>query len=303
MSGASVIGRVRSVGRPAAARRRARVSPRRLAGRVGTYLFLAAVLVFAVFPFLWTLAISITNKGAAGGVSIYDFPSSLLPRSVTLRNFVEVFRTFDLARYLVNSIVISGLTVVGTLLVSALAAYPLAKMRFPLRNVLFGLIVATLVLPSEINFVVNTLTLKHLHLFGSYLGVVLPTISTAFGIFLMRQAFLTVPDALLEAARIDGASDWQVLWRIMIPVATPSLTALGIFTLVNSWNSYFWPMVALLSAPEKAPLSVAVLRLRGQFVFDPFNIAAGAMVMMVPVLLIFLFAQRLFMRGLEGAVK
>lgn len=295
--------RVAGAGRRGRAGALRRPSARRLLGRAATYAFLLAVLVFAVFPFLWTLAISITDKGASGGVSIYDFPASLLPRRVTLRNFAEVFRTFDLARYLLNSVILSAMTVAGTLLVSALAAYPLAKMRFPLKRLLFGAIVATLVLPSEINFVVNTLTLKHLHLFGSYLGVVLPTVATAFGIFLMRQAFVTVPDALLEAARIDGASDWQILWRLMIPVTTPSLTALGIFTLVNSWNSYFWPMVALLSAPEKAPLSVAVLRLRGQFVFDPFNIAAGAMVMMLPVLLVFLLAQRLFMRGLEGAVK
>ena len=138
---------------------------------------------------------------------------------------------------------------------------------------------------------------------GTYQGVVLPVIATAFGIFVMRQAYLSVPDALLEAARIDGATELQILFRIMIPLSIPSLTALGIFTLVNTWNAYFWPSVALLTNENLQPLAVAMLKLKGQFNYDPFNVAAGAMILMLPVLLVFILTQRLFMRGLEGAVK
>ncbi|GAA4008588.1 carbohydrate ABC transporter permease [Deinococcus rubellus] len=274
---------------------------RKLGRVVLRYVILTAVLLFAVFPFLWTLAIALTDKH--GGGSIYDFPASLFPRVLTLRNFVEVYTTFSLGKYIWNSISITSMTIFGTLVVSALAAYPLARFRFPGRDLIFGVIIATLVLPSETTFIVNTLTLKELGLLGTHVGVVLPTIAGAFGIFLMRQAFLGIPQALIEAARIDGAGEFTILTRIMLPLTKPSLAALGIFTLVGTWNAYFWPMLALSGAPDSVPLSVAVLKLKGQFNYDPFNIAAGALIMMIPVLLVFLSAQKLFMRGMEGAVK
>jgi putative chitobiose transport system permease protein len=278
-------------------------NPRKVLGNVLTYALLAVIALFALFPFLWTLAIAITDKTVTSGVSIYDFPRSLFPTRITLGNFAEVFETFGLAKYLLNSLIITAATVVGTLLISVLAAYPLAKLRFPGKTILFTLILATLVLPSETNFIVNILTLQKLKLLNTYWGVVIPTIATAFGIFIVRQAYLMIPDSLSESARIDGASDMQILWRVLVPLSVPSLTALGIFTLVNTWNSYFWPSVALIFAPEKVPLSVAVLRLKGDFNYDPFNVAAGSMIMMIPVLIIFIAAQRFFMRGLEGAVK
>ncbi|PTA66350.1 carbohydrate ABC transporter permease [Deinococcus arcticus] len=265
------------------------------------YVLLSLILIFALFPFIWTLAIALTDKTA--GTSIYAFPQSLIPARVTLHNFADVFRTFALGKALWNSVVITTLTVAGTLLISALAAYPLARFRFPGRELIFGAILATLVLPSETTFIVNTLTLKHLGLLGTHWGVVVPTVAGAFGIFLMRQAFVSVPAALLEAARLDGAGELTILTRIMLPLTKPSLTALGIFTMVTTWNAYFWPMLVLSGAPDKAPMAVAVLKLKGQFNYDPFNIAAGAIIMMLPVLLVFLAAQRLFLRGMEGAVK
>ncbi|WP_412028159.1 carbohydrate ABC transporter permease [Deinococcus yunweiensis] len=291
-----------AVSRPhPAAQTRPRVSWRRPLRLTVRYALLIGILIFAIFPFVWTLAIALTDKRA--GVSIYAFPASLWPRQATLHNFVDVFNTFNLGAYLWNSVSITVMTVIGTLVVSALAAYPLARFRFPGRNVIFAAIVATLVLPSETNFIVNTLTLRDLHLLGTHLGVVIPTIAGAFGIFLMRQAFLAIPSALMEAARLDGASELTILTRIMLPLTRPSLAALGIFTLVTTWNAYFWPMVVLSGAPEKVPLSVAVLKLKGQFNYDPFNIAAGSLFMMLPVLIVFLLAQRLFLRGMEGAVK
>ena len=283
--------------RTAAPRRRYRKAGRLLL----RYVILSVVLIFAVFPFLWTLAIAITDKH--GGGSIYDFPASLFPRSVTLRNFVEVYNTFSLGKYIWNSVSITAMTIIGTLIVSALAAYPLARFRFPGKSLIFGVIVLTLVLPGETTFIVNILTLRDIGLLGTHLGVVLPTIAGAFGIFLMRQAFLSIPQALIEAARIDGAGEMTILTRIMLPLTRPSLAALGIFTLVTTWNAYFWPMLALSGAPDAVPLSVAVLKLKGQFNYDPFNIAAGSLFMMLPVLLVFLAAQKLFMRGLDGAVK
>ena len=266
-------------------------------------MLLSVILLFAVFPFLWTLAISLTDKTVVSGVSIYDFPSSLFPSKLTLNNFVDIYKTFGLGKYILNSVIISSCTVVGTLLVASLAAYPLARLHFPFRNFILALILATLVLPSETNFIVNIITLRNLGILGTYAGVVLPVLATAFGIFVMRGAYLSIPETLLEAARIDGATELQIWWRVMLPLSVPSITALAIFTLVGSWNDYFWPSLALITNENLHPLAVAMLKLKGQFNYDPFNVAAGAMIMMLPVLVVFLAAQRYFMRGLDGAVK
>lgn len=286
---------------------RTRAAPRvrvlSILGKIGTYALLTLILVFAVFPFLWTLAISLTDKTVSNGVSIYDFPASLFPRQITLNNFADVYKTFSLGKYVWNSVVISSLTVVGTLFVASLAAYPLARIRFPGRAIILGVILSTLVLPSETSFIVNVLTLRNLGILGTYAGVVLPVLATAFGIFVMRSAYLTIPETLLEAARLDGATELQIWWRVMLPLSVPTLTALAIFTLVGSWNDYFWPSLALITNEDLQPLAVAVLKLKGQFNYDPFNIAAGAMIMMLPVLAVFLAAQKFFMRGLDGAVK
>jgi putative chitobiose transport system permease protein len=283
-----------------------RVKPmtaQRIISSVLTYSLLIAIGIFAVFPFVWTFAISITDKTFAGGTSIYNFPGSLFPQRVTLHNFFEVFTKFSLAKYLFNSVIITVGTVIGTLAVSAFAAYPLSRLKFPGQQFIFAAILATLVLPNETGFIVNILTLQKMGLLNTYAGVVIPIIATAFGIFVMRQAYLSIPEALLEASRIDGATELQILWRVMIPLSIPTLTALGIFTLVNTWNSYFWPSIALLGAQELHPLSVVMLKLKGQFNYDVFNVAAGAMILMLPVLAVFLAAQKLFMRGLDGAVK
>lgn len=282
---------------------RGRLRTRRAIENVGRYAVLLLILAFAMFPFVWTLAISLTDKSAMGGVSIYDFPASLFPKGVTLGNYVSVIERLSLGKNFLNSLSISLMSIVGTVLVSALAGYPLARFEFPGKSLVLGLIIATMVLPSETNFIVNVITLQKLHLIGSHVGVVLPTVATAVGIFLMRQAFLTVPHSLLEAARLDGATETQVLRHVMIPLSVPAMAALAIFTLVTSWNQYFWPMLVLGTRPDLAPMSVAIQSLRGQFSYDPFNIAAGAVIMMLPILLLFLFMQRYFMRGLEGAVK
>ena len=271
-------------------------------GVASSYALMLVILGFAVFPFLWTLAISITDKKASG-ISIYDFPASLFPPAVTLANFFEVFQKLNLGQSFLNSVIITAMTVVGTLIVSALAAYPLARLNFPGKGILFSIIIATLVLPDETTFIVKVILLNQLGILGTYWGVVLPLVATAFGIFVMRQAYLAIPSTLMEAARIDGAGEMQILTRIMIPLSIPSLTALGIFTLVGTWNAYFWPSVALLTNDKLLPMSVAILKLKGQFNYDVFNVAAGAMIMMLPVLIVFFLAQRLFMRGLEGAVK
>ncbi|MBX9349162.1 carbohydrate ABC transporter permease [Chromobacterium vaccinii] len=274
-----------------------RAAPRKLLRRLPDYLLLLALSFACVYPFLWTLGIAVGD-----GEQVFNFPPPLWPKDAGWRHFAAVWDAIPLGRFFWNSLWISGLTTLGTLAVSALAAFPLAKLRFRGRQTVFYAIIATLLLPSEINFISNYVTISRLGLDDSRLGVVLPSIAGAFGIYLMKHAFEEIPDEIVDAARMDGASDWQVFRRICLPLSLPYLATLGIFTLVWSWNVYVWPSV-VLKTPDLYPLSVGVLYLKGAFATSTRMVAAGAVLTILPVLAVFALCQRYFMRGMDGAVK
>ncbi|MBV1774906.1 carbohydrate ABC transporter permease [Burkholderiaceae bacterium DAT-1] len=276
---------------------RAHRNLRRTIHRALHYLVLSAVALVTIYPFWWTVVTAFSQGG-----DINSMPPPIWPTDPGLDNFREVFSSINVGGFYWNSILISGLTVTGTLLVCSLAAYPLARMRFPGRNFIFGAIVATMILPSEMNFLVNFITVARLNLNDTLAGVVLPGLAGAVGIFLMKQAFETVPHDLVKAARMDGANEWQIFWHVMLPLAKPALGALTILTLVASWNQYIWPSI-VLSSPEAFPISVGVLYLSGTFSFKTRVVAAGAVLTVIPVLIVFLLTQRYFMRGFDGAVK
>ena len=215
--------------------------------------------IVCAFPFLWTLAIAIGTEG-----NVFAFPSSFVPRRPSLANFVEVFRVVDLFRYYGNSIWITFWTVVWTILVCSLAAYPLARYRFRGRGAVFTLILATLMLPTEVNFLVNFITSAQLGLVNTHLGVILPTLAGAIGIFMMKNAFEEIPQDMLDAARVDGASELYIFFRIMLPLALPQIGALTILTTVTTWNNFLWPSVVLTKS-ELLPLAVGILELSGTF--------------------------------------
>ncbi|QEL55616.1 carbohydrate ABC transporter permease [Chromobacterium paludis] len=274
-----------------------RRAPRRLLRRLPHFLLLLALSLACCYPFIWTLGIAVGN-----GDQVFDFPPPLWPQDAGWRHFAAVWDAIPLGRFFWNSLWISGLTTVGTLAVSALAAFPLAKLRFRGRQLVFYAILATLLLPSEINFISNYVTIARLGLDDTRLGVVLPSLAGAFGIYLMKHAFEEIPDEIIDAARMDGANDWQVFSRICLPLSLPYLATLGIFTLVWSWNVYVWPSV-VLKTPDLYPLSVGVLYLKGAFATSTRLVAAGAVLTILPVLAVFVFSQRYFMRGMDGAVK
>jgi len=208
----------------------------------------------------------------------------------------------DLGRYFFNSIWITFWTVVWTVLVCSLAAYPLARLHFRGRRLVFTVILATLMLPTEINFLVNFITTTHLRLVNTYAGVILPTLAGAIGIFIMKNAFEEIPQDLLDAARVDGASELHIFFRIMLPLALPQIGALVILTTVTSWNNFLWPSVVLTKS-DLMPLAVGILELSGTFGSSTRVIAAGAILTVLPALIVFFFTQRFFMRGMEGAIK
>ena len=261
------------------------------------YLLLGALALLCIFPFWWTVVTALSTEG-----NPFAYPPTFWPRAPSLENFAEVFRAIPVWDFLRNSIVIALCTVFWKLVLCALAAYPLARMQFRGRKLVFGIILATLVLPSEVNFLVNFITVTKLSLVDTYTGVILPNVVTAVAILLLKQAFEEVPQDLIDAARVDGASEWTILTRIMLPLIAPWLATVGILTAVEAWNEYIWPSI-VMSKPDEFPLSVGVLYLRGTFGSSTCVIAAGTVLTILPTLAAFLFTQRFFMRGMDGAVK
>ncbi|HEY1328429.1 MAG TPA: carbohydrate ABC transporter permease [Casimicrobiaceae bacterium] len=261
------------------------------------YATLVVVALVCAFPFLWTLSAAIGTEG-----NVFAFPSSFIPRRPSLANFIEVFRVIDIVRYYWNSVWITFWTVAWTVLVCALAAFPLARYRFRGRRLVFGIILATMMLPTEVNFLVNFITAAHLGLVNTHLAVILPALAGAIGIFIMKTAFEEVPQDLLDAARVDGASELYIFLRIMLPLARPQIAALVILTAVTTWNQFLWPSVVLTKS-ELMPLAVGILELSGTFGSSTRVIAAGAVLTIAPALMVFFCTQRYFMRGMEGAVK
>jgi putative chitobiose transport system permease protein len=265
--------------------------------KLAHYLVLSAIALLCVFPFWWTLVTAISTEG-----NVFAFPPTFWPKAPSLENFAEVFRVIPLLTFFRNSVFIAACTVLWKLVLCSMAAYPLARMHFKGRKLVFGLILATLVLPSEVNFLVNFITVTKLSLVDTYTGVILPNIVTAVAILLLKQAFEEVPQDLIDAARVDGASEWTIFTRIMLPLIAPWLATVGILTAVEAWNEYIWPSI-VMSKPDEFPLSVGVLYLRGTFGSSTRVIAAGTILTILPTLAAFLFAQRFFMRGMDGAVK
>ncbi|GHF31343.1 putative chitobiose transport system permease protein [Deinococcus metalli] len=297
----------RPAAHPTAAQLRARRQRRERLTNAAAYTVLVVIALIMLYPFYWTLITSLEPTG-----NIYE--AKLLPQSLGIKNYHEVWvgTTVPFWRMIINSMVICTAGVLLTVTCAALAAYPLAKMTFPGRDLIFYAILILLVLPNEAGLIVNYITVTKLGLlrfddpflraFGQYAAVVLPGIASIFGLFLFRQAYLGVPTELLEAARIDGASELSIWRKIMLPLALPTVAAFAILEFVAYWNSFLWARI-VIQDKELLPLSAGLLELSGTFSTNSRAVMAGAILMIIPILLVFAFGQRYFMKGLEGAVK
>lgn len=249
-----------------------------------TYSLLTAIALIMLLPLLWLVSTAIRSPED----NIFAFPPQFLP---TLQNFVTVWQQNPFGQYFFNSIIVALLTVGLNLLFCSLAAYPLARLRFLGRDVLFAIIVATILIPFQIVMIPLYVLAVQLGLRNTYLGLILPFIASAFGIFLMRQAFLGVPKELEEAARIDGCSELGIWWNVMIPPTRPALVTLAIFVFIGSWSDFLWPLI-LLDRPEYYTLPLGVAKLAGSFSLDWRLIAAGSVISIFPVLMLFVVMQR-----------
>lgn len=265
--------------------------------RWGATILLVVVALAEVGPYLWMVATSLKSLP-----EILLVPSPLLPSSPRWENYVEVWQAAPLLRYLGNSLFIT-LSIAGVQAVLAcLAGYAFARLRFPGRDLLFGVVLACLIIPPQVRFVSVFLTLERVGLLNTYTAQILPHSVSALGIFLMRQAFLAVPQDLIDAARIDGAGTLRLVFQVLVPVCAPTLAAFLLFSFVFHWNDYFWPLVVTLDESVRPlPLGVALLREQGTGARWHL-IMAGNVMLVAPILFVFALAQKHLVRAFTFSV-
>jgi len=283
-----------------------RRSPATLLWRVATYVLLIVGAVIFVGPFAWMVVASVQDIG-----DIFRYPPQWIPHHPTLENYRRFFREERIGRYLFNSAFVAVSIVILQTFFSSLAAYTFAKRQFPGRDFLFIAILATMMIPGQVTIIPNYIILKHVPFFGdnnalgnggsgwldTYWGLIVPHGISAFTIFMLRQYMKTIPNDLLDAARVDGGSEFRIYAQIVMPLSRPALAAVAIFTFSYHWDEFYWPLI-VVSSPDlrTLPLGLALFVVRNRTVWD--LLMAGAVVATVPVLLVFLVFQRHFVRGI-----
>jgi multiple sugar transport system permease protein len=265
-----------------------------IVGSILKYLVLVLAGAWMLLPFFWMFSASLmTSKEVA------LLPPPLLPAQPQWHNYVDVARVVPLGRAYLNSLLVTSLTVVGILFTSSLCGFAFAKYDFPGRNVLFLLVLASMMIPFFVTLIPVFYIVKQLGWLNKYAGLILPGVVSAYGIFLMRQFMLDIPDELLDAARIDGAGEFRIYWQVIIPLSGPALATLGSFNFIGSWNAFLWPLLVVQSRELfTVPLALNSLRTYGMEAQFHNLQMAGTAVSVIPALLMFVALQRYFVRGI-----
>ena len=245
-----------------------------------------------ITPFLWMLSSSLQTRA-----QIYHIPPEWIPRPTRWSNYKEVWLAIDFARYFMNSTFISTTVTTLTVLISAMAGYAFAKYHFHGKNVAFAYILCTLMIPYQVTLIPLFLIFRQLGLLDTYIALILPGLTSAFGIFMMRQFISGIPDDLLDSARIDGAGEVRMFWQILLPNIKPAASALAIFVFVGIWNDFLWPLVAI-NRDELKPIQVGLASFVQQYSASWHYVMAGATCALMPVLIVFLIFQRQFVAGI-----
>ena len=252
--------------------------------------FLAVGAVVTSFPFFWMVSSSLKPPTEAVG-----YPPTLLPKAPSLDAYVRLFTELEFGRYLLNTVVVVLIGGVG-LVFMAMAGYGFAKFGFRGRGPLFLLVLMTLMIPVQVTMIPTYLILNELHLTNTLVGIAAPTLVSAFGIFLFRQFMATIPDELLEAARLDGAGEMRLFWTIILPLSKPILAVQAVLTFIGGWNSFLWPLI-IASEQDTYTLSVALSLLNQQITVNPTLQMAGASLMVVPIVIVFVLFQKHIVQG------
>jgi len=260
---------------------------------------LVAGAALTLLPLLWMVSASLMPAGEAT-----TFPPRLIPSRLTLEHYGELFTRLELGRRsLLNSLFVAVMITATSLLFNSMAGYALAKLRFRRRDNLFSFLIAAMAIPIQVAMLPLFLMFKQLHLINSYWGVIIPSMAGIYATFLIRQFLISIPDDLLDAARIDGASEWRIYWSVVLPLARPVLVTLALFVFMSSWNDFMWPLV-VLSDDQKYTLPVALANLVGEHAQDTELMMAGSVITVIPVLVLFLALQKQYIEGMMmGSVK
>ena len=248
--------------------------------------------MLALAPLLWMLAASLMPPGEATG-----YPPRFWPSTVTFEHYAALFTRLDLGRYLLNSTLLAGAVTAISLFVNSMAGYAFAKFRFRYRDRLFRILLAAMVIPAQVAMLPLFLLLKQFGLINTYWGVIIPGMANIFGIFLIRQYLLAIPDSLLDAARMDGAGEFRIYWALVLPLCRPILVTLAIFTFMGAWNDFMWPLIVLTDS-SMYTLPVALANLLGEHVQDTELMMAGSVLTVLPVLLLFVALQKYYIAGI-----
>ena len=270
-----------------------------------THIILITVCVLSLVPFLWLLSTAL--KGEAD--NIFAYPPVFIPRDFTFNNMIEALRRVPIVEYCINSFIVAGFTVILNVILSAMAAYPLARMNFMGKKITFFAILATIMVPFQCIMLpcyIITLKLNMVDSYSAvmgYVGMIMPFAVNAFGIFLMRQAFMTIPKEIEESAVVDGCNSWQIFFKLLLPMTKPTIAVLAIFTFIGSWGEFLWPSIVLTN--EKLfTLPVGINNLSSAFSENYRLVAAGSIISIIPILIFFLSLQKYFVSGTnDGAVK
>jgi len=263
------------------------------AARIGLYAVLAVGILIVVGPFVWMALSSLKPEG-----EIRSVPPTWWPETLTVENYRDLFTRLEFPTYFTNSVLVASLVTAGNLLFCSAVGYALAKLRFPGKKALFLVVLGMLMVPGMVLFVPQFVLVSNLGLTNSIGGLVLPFLVGPFGVFLMRQFLLSIPDDLIEAARVDGAGEWRIFFRVVMPLCRPALATLGILTFLASWNNFLWPLVVATTEDNYTlPVALALYAV-GENRTDFGLLLAGSVVLILPMLVVFLVLQRYFLRGI-----
>jgi multiple sugar transport system permease protein len=266
--------------------------------KVALYLILITGALLTITPFIWMVSASFMADGHAS-----VFPPRFLPDKFTFEQYVNLFSRLEVTVNFINSLVLSTIVTLISLLFNSMAGYAFAKFRFKGRDKLFNVLLSSMIIPAQVIMLPLFLMLKYMGVLNTYLAIIIPGMANIFGIFLIRQYVLAIPDSLIEAARIDGASEFQIYLTVIIPLAKPILITLAIFTFLGTWNDFLWPLIALTDS-SMFTLPVALANLMGEHTKDPELMMAGSVLTILPVIILFLVLQKYYIRGImAGSVK
>lgn len=265
-----------------------------------SYIILTIGALSMILPFIWMLLTSFMSNS-----QIFSYPPQLIPKPFLWQNYPEIAEKMPLLKYFINSLIVSTFTVIGQVITCSMAAYAFARLNFKHKNVLFILFLATMMIPPQVNIVPLFFLMRELHWIDTYWALIIPGIFGGFGIFLLRQWFLSFPAELEDAGKIDGCNPFQIFWHIALPLALPAIVTLGIFSFITSWNSFMWPLIVTNSDAMRT-LPVGLAEFKGSFrdTTEWAELMAASVISVIPVILIFILGQKYFIKGIiMGAIK